>query len=95
MADWCTQEGADIVLRVKVVPGARRDGIAGLLGDRLKVRVAAPPEGGRANEAVCELLAKALGLPRGAVSIERGPGHPEKLVRVRDADAAAVLRLVP
>lgn len=45
-----------IELRLKVVPGARHSAIVGLLGDRLKVRVAAPPEGGKANRAVCELL---------------------------------------
>ena len=41
---------------LKVVPGASRSQVMGLLGDRLKVRVAAPPEQGKANAAVCALL---------------------------------------
>jgi uncharacterized protein (TIGR00251 family) len=50
-----------IEIRLKVVPGARRSEIVGPLGDRLKVRVAAPPEGGKANRAVEALLREALG----------------------------------
>ena len=41
--------GDDLEIRVKAVPGAKREEIAGALGDRLKIRVAQPPEGGRAN----------------------------------------------
>ena len=48
-------------LRVKVVPGSSRDGIVGRLGDALKIKVTAPPKKGKANEAVVELLAAAVG----------------------------------
>jgi len=44
----------------QAVPGASRSGIAGVLGDRLKVRISAPPEAGKANDAICELIAQAL-----------------------------------
>lgn len=71
-----------VLLRVKVVPGARRDRIAGLLGDRLKVQVAAAPEAGKANAAVCTLLAKALGVSRRAVMILAGRGQPNKTFKV-------------
>jgi uncharacterized protein (TIGR00251 family) len=63
------------------VPGASRTAIVGPLGDRLKVRVAAPPEKGAANRAVVELLRKWLGV-RG-VEIVAGQGTPEKTARVR------------
>ncbi|MBI4615660.1 MAG: DUF167 domain-containing protein [Planctomycetes bacterium] len=53
-------EGA--VLAVRVQPGASRDRIAGEHGDRLKVAVAAPPEKGKANEAVLGVLARRLGV---------------------------------
>lgn len=67
---------------VKVVPGARKDEIAGMLGERLKVRVAAPPEDGKANEAVCRVIASALGLRARQVTIESGRTNPEKCVRI-------------
>lgn len=65
-----------LILRLKVVPGASRDAVAGVLGGRLKVRVAAPPEAGKANAAVLALLARALGrkdlrLIAGAASAEK------------------------
>ena len=76
------QQGDDVLLWVKAVPGASRNQIAGLLGDRLKVRVSAPPEGGKANKAICKLLAKALGVKANKVSIESGATSPEKVLRV-------------
>jgi len=79
-----TPEGDDLVLRVKAVPGAKRDAIAGPLGDRLKIRVAAPPEKGRANEAMLALLARTLGAREADLTIESGPSSPEKTVRLRN-----------
>jgi uncharacterized protein len=69
-----------IELSIKVVPGASRSEVAGVLGDRLKVRVAAPAEGGKANRAVVEVLREWLGV-RG-VEIVSGSSSPEKTVRV-------------
>lgn len=71
-----------VLLPVKGVPGARRDEVVGRLGERLKVRVSAPPEGGRANRAICAAVARALGLPAGRVSIHSGGTNPEKVLRV-------------
>jgi len=81
-------DGPDVLIRIKAVPGASRQEIAGPLGNRLKVRVSAPPEGGRANKAVCQLIARALGVKPKQVSIEAGRTSPEKTVRVQDCDVA-------
>ena len=67
-------------LAVKVVPGASRTEVIGPLGNRLKVRVAAPPEGGRANRALVEVLARWLGVRD--VEIIAGHSSAEKIVRV-------------
>lgn len=83
-----------IALRIKVVPGASRTKVAGVLGDRLKVAVAAPPEGGKANRAVCELLAELFGVAARDVSITEGHTLPRKTVQVLGVNACtAVERL--
>lgn len=69
------------MVRVKAVPGASRDGLAGVLGDRLKVRVAAPPEGGKANRAIVSLVARALGLKPRDVEVVAGAASQEKTLR--------------
>lgn len=81
-----------VLIEVKVVPGSSRDAIAGPLGDALKVKVAAPPEGGKANKAVCRLIAAALGVPADVVSVRRGTSHPRKQVSVRGVSAADAKR---
>jgi uncharacterized protein len=68
---------------LRVVPNASKDEIVGWMPDgRLKVKVHAVPEGGRANRAVEEFVAKALSLPKRAVSIEKGGTSRDKTVRV-------------
>jgi uncharacterized protein (TIGR00251 family) len=78
-----------IELRIKVVPGASRSEIAGVLGDRLKVRVAAPAESGKANRAAIELLQKWLGVRK--VEIVGGLSSPEKTVRVEVSEPGPLL----
>lgn len=81
---------ADVTFDVKVVPGASGDRIVGALGGALKVRVAAPPEHGRANAAVCALLAEALGIAPRQVRIARGAASARKVVAVAGLAAAEV-----
>ncbi|MGI9110585.1 MAG: DUF167 domain-containing protein [Opitutales bacterium] len=70
-------------LKVKAVPGASRSEIVGRLGEALKVRVAAPPEGGKANREILELLAARLGLPAAGVTLVSGAASPAKVVELR------------
>jgi uncharacterized protein len=69
-------------LRLRVTPGARRPGIVGRYGEAWKVRVSAPPEGGRANSAVVSLLAETLELPRESVTVVSGHGARDKVVEL-------------
>ncbi len=69
-------------LRVRVAPGARRTRVVGRHGDGWKLAVAAPPERGRANDAVVELLASALHVPRRDVSVVSGHAAREKIVEL-------------
>jgi uncharacterized protein (TIGR00251 family) len=69
-------------IRLHVQPGARRSEFAGLHGDALKVRIAAPAVENRANAALVELLSEALGVPKSAVRIRSGGAARRKLVEV-------------
>ena len=72
----------DIVLELHVQPGAKRTEFAGMHGARRKVRLAAPPADGRANEALIEFIAAQYGVPRRNVTIEAGEHSRQKRVRV-------------
>lgn len=80
---WARRVPGGLEIRVKVVPNASRSEIVGTLGDRLKIRVAASPEGGKANRAVEELLRGYLGAAR--VEVAGGRSRPEKVVLVAAA----------
>ena len=67
-------------LTLRVSPGARRGGVVGRQGAIWKIRVAAPPEDGRANDALVRLLAKTLDVPRRDVEIVSGYGARDKVV---------------
>jgi len=84
--------GADgtVFLRLHVQPGASRAGLRGRHGGALKVKVTAPAEGGRANEAVLLLIAELLDLPRSGVSLVSGPSSRAKRVAVTGIDEAGI-----
>jgi uncharacterized protein (TIGR00251 family) len=73
-------------LRIRVSPGARRTEIVGRLGDAWKVRVAAAPEKGRANDAVLELLAERLRVAPAELSVVAGRSGRDKVVELRGLD---------
>lgn len=79
-------------VRLRVSPGARRNELVGRHGEGWKIRVAAPPEGGRANDAVLELLARKLSLPRQSLSIVSGQAAREKVVQMDGIDRAETER---
>ena len=77
-------------LKVKVAAGAATDRIVGWVGDRLKVRVRANRDKGRANAALAQLLSKALDLPVADIRIKSGPTSPVKLIEISGADERTV-----
>lgn len=81
-------------LEVKVVPGASRRGLAGWLGDALRVRVTEPPERGRANEAVRELLADALRVTTDRVRLVAGHTAPRKVFEIEGLDEREARRRI-
>jgi uncharacterized protein len=79
-------------LRVRLQPRARRDEIAGEREGAVLIRVTAPPVDGKANDALCRLIAKAAGVPPSRVSVVRGHTARDKVVRVEGVELAALLR---
>ncbi len=69
-------------IKVKVKPGSRKEEVKELGPDHLEVRVKAPPEKGKANERVIELLAKHYGVRKSAVRIIKGEASREKLIEI-------------
>ena len=69
-------------LRLRVAPGASRPGVVGRHGAGWKVRVAAAPERGKANDAVLELLASTLSVPRASVTLVSGSASRDKIVEL-------------
>lgn len=79
------QAGEDVLIWVKAVARASCNEIAGVVVDRLKIRISAAPEGGKANRAICQLLASSLGVKANQIRIERGETSPAKIVRITGA----------
>jgi uncharacterized protein len=77
-------------LAVHVTPKAGRDEVAGWRGRELQVRVTVAPEDGKANAAVCALLAKTLRVPKSSVRVARGDTSRHKILEFATLDDAAL-----
>jgi uncharacterized protein (TIGR00251 family) len=82
VAGWARRVPEGWLLAVHVQPGAKTTGVAGLHGEDLKIRIAAPPVEGRANAALEEFIARALGIPKRCVSVVKGGASRRKTVQV-------------
>lgn len=93
MSAFWREVAGGVRLELLVTPRASRSEVAGLAGDRLRVRIAAPPVEGAANEELVRVLARALDVPRGAVELVAGASGRRKAALVRGVAGAAVRRL--
>ena len=83
-----TEDGATFA--VKASAGGKRNAVVGVHGDALKVAVSAPRDKGRANEALVEVLAEALGVPKKSVALIKGETSTDKRFRIAGLNAAAL-----
>lgn len=81
-----TDDGVELTIRAQ--PRASRSEVAGPYGDALRIRLAAPPVDGAANDELVAFLADTLGVAKRDVELVRGHGGRSKTVRVRGVDAA-------
>ena len=79
-----------VTLAVQVTPRSRKNEIVGADGQALRVKLTAPPVGGAANAALCEFLARALGVRKSAVTLVAGQSSRHKVVRVEGITADQV-----
>lgn len=91
MSDWYrVAPDGRITITLHIQPGAKKTECAGLHGDALKIRLAAPPVDGKANAALVDFIAATLGLPRAAVTLRSGQTSRRKVVEVEGAAASAI-----
>ncbi|MDK2124219.1 DUF167 domain-containing protein [Parachitinimonas caeni] len=90
MTWWRVVEGG-VRLSLHIQPGAKRTEVAGLHGESLKLRLAAPPVDGKANEQLVAYLAAQFGVPRHRVNIVSGELSRKKLVEISGVASAAPL----
>jgi uncharacterized protein (TIGR00251 family) len=79
-------------LHLKVAPKSSRNAVTGWMGDTLKLSVTVAPEKGKANQAVIDVLAQALDVPRSAIRIVRGETSPAKTVEISGLAEGEILR---
>lgn len=88
MNDWYRRDGESLSLTLHVQPGAKRTEISGLHGEALKIRLAAPPIEGRANEALLRFIADTFGVPMRQVELKQGGQSRHKVVMVTGSKVA-------
>ncbi|MDX9736690.1 MAG: DUF167 domain-containing protein [Azonexus sp.] len=84
--------GATLSLHVQ--PGAKKSECAGLHGEALKIRLAAPPVDGKANEALLRFLAQRLAIPRQQISLKSGQASRQKVVEIESVTAERLVALL-
>jgi uncharacterized protein len=95
---WFEDKGDCLVIHVRVVPRASKDGIQGIMGDALKVRIQAPPVEGKANAYLIKFLSKHWKIPRASLEILSGETGRNKRLRISNPSAelrAAMLTIDP
>lgn len=92
---WLRESGDGVVLSLHIQPGAKKSEISGIHGDALKIRLAAPPVDGRANEALLAFLADMLGVPKSRVQLVSGQTSRSKRVAVSGLTPADIESRVP
>jgi uncharacterized protein (TIGR00251 family) len=92
---WLRRRELAVTLTLHVQPGARKTEIAGVHGDALKIRLAAPPVDGKANAALIEFVANRLDVPKSAVRLVNGQTSRRKILEIAAAPSDAEQRLQP
>lgn len=93
-SDWMRESDGRTTLTLHIQPGAKRTEVAGLHGDALKIRLAAPPVDGKANAALISFISDQLGIAKSAVSVKSGLTSRRKILEIVAAPSDAAQRLL-
>ena len=93
--DWLRECDGHITLTLHIQPGAKKTEVAGLHGDALKIRLAAPPVDGKANAVLIEFIAARLGLAKSKIFLKSGQTSRRKILEVIAAPKDSAQRLLP
>lgn len=93
--NWLRMHQGSATLTLHIQPGAKKSEVAGLHGDALKIRLAAPPVDGKANAALIEFVADRLGVPKSAVCLKSGQTSRRKVLEVANVSEADIRRVWP
>ncbi len=91
---WLRESKDRFTLTLHIQPGAKKSEVAGLYGDALKIRLAAPPVDGKANAALIDYVATRLGLAKSAVSLKSGQTSRRKVLEINGAVAGIRERML-
>ena len=92
--DWLRESAGRTTLTLHIQPGAKKTEVAGLHGDALKIRLAAPPVDGKANAALIDFVADRLGLAKSAVTLKSGQASRRKIIEINAAPYDTAQRLL-
>ncbi len=81
------EDAHGVTFTAKIVPGSSKTAVAGLLDGMIKIKVASPPEKGKANACLAAFLAKQLGVRKKAVTIAAGQTSPVKQIEIAGVTA--------
>ena len=91
---WLVADGDGVSLRLHIQPGAKTTGVAGVHGEALKIRLAAPPVDGKANACLIAFLADQFRLPKSSIKLLSGNSSRSKRLHVSGVDAAVARQIL-
>ncbi|MDR3276552.1 MAG: DUF167 domain-containing protein [Treponema sp.] len=92
--DWVREAGEEAILAIKALPGASRTALAGSQNGRLRVRIAAAPEDGKANAELASFLARLLDCPKREIELRSGEKSRLKSISIPQKKLAILLNIL-
>lgn len=84
--------GGDVLLKLRIHPGARRSAVNGFFGDALKIDLQAPPVDGKANAALLKFIAGLFGISKSSVELKSGECSRDKIVKISGVSPDVIIQ---